>query len=226
MVDREAERLERLWAGEFGDAYVDRNLAAYEERRDFWERLLTEHTCSSALEIGCNVGGNLRWIARHVAHAAGLDVNAHAVDLLRQRLPGVRAVVGSATELPFPDGEFDLVLTMGVLIHLPDSILGRVMDEMVRCSRRYLLCGEYFAHEPVEVPYRGHRGALFKRDYGRLFAERFPELALLETGFLSRDEGFDDVTWWLFERTVPSVASTDERTAATTRSTSSSDMAG
>ena len=74
------------------------------------------------------------------------------------------------------------------------------MAEIVRCSRRYVLCGEYFAEETTEVPYRGQDGALFKRDYGALYQELFPELALVEQGFLGRDEGWDDVTWWLFER--------------------------
>ena len=75
------------------------------------------------------------------------------------------------------------------------------MAEIVRCSRRYVLCGEYFAEEPTEVPYRGQTGALFKRDYGAsLPASCFPELALVDQGFLGRDEGWDDVTWWLFER--------------------------
>ena len=50
------------------------------------------------------------------------------------------------------------------------------MDEIVRCSRRYVLCGEYRADDLEEVPYRGQEGALFRHDYGRLYQERFPRL--------------------------------------------------
>ena len=32
----EAARLEALWAGDLGNAYVDRNLSAYEHRGEFW----------------------------------------------------------------------------------------------------------------------------------------------------------------------------------------------
>jgi spore coat polysaccharide biosynthesis protein SpsF len=74
------------------------------------------------------------------------------------------------------------------------------MAEMVRTSARWVLMGEYFAADTTEVPYRGHDGALFKRDYGAIFVELFPEWMPAGTGFLSRDEGWDDVTWWLFER--------------------------
>lgn len=55
------------------------------------------------------------------------------------------------------------------------------------------------APDTVDVPYRGEEGALFKRDYGRLFTEWFPQLRLRDKGFLSRAEGWDDVTWWVLE---------------------------
>ena len=59
---------------------------------------------------------------------------------------------------------------------------------------------EYHAPETVEVPYRGQEGVLFKRDYGGLFLELFPELRLRGQGFLGEDEGWDDVTWWVMEK--------------------------
>ena len=55
---------------------------------------------------------------------------------------------------------------MGVLIHQSTEELPQMMSEVVRCSSRWVLCGEYFSEQDVEVPYRGHHGALFKRDYG------------------------------------------------------------
>jgi hypothetical protein len=75
------------------------------------------------------------------------------------------------------------------------------MDEIVRCSTRHVLCGEYFGDPPSQVRYHGLDGALFKRDYGRLYVERFPELRAVARGFLAKhDGGWDDLTWWLFER--------------------------
>jgi hypothetical protein len=72
------------------------------------------------------------------------------------------------------------------------------MDEIVRCSRRYVLCAEYFSPETVEVPYRGQERALFKSDFGRLYADRFP-LTLRETSLLT-GPGWDEVTCWVFEK--------------------------
>jgi pseudaminic acid biosynthesis-associated methylase len=198
----EARRLEDLWSSDFGDAYVDRNAAAGNLRGPFWQEFLSEFPVTSVLEVGCNLGANLHWIAQTLPRKQvwGIDVNEKALQRLQADLPGINAVWSAARDLPFRDRWFDIAFTMGVLIHQPEATLSLVMAEIVRCSRRYVLCGEYFAAETVEVPYRGQPGALFKRNYGRIYQEQFPELQLIKHGFLGRDEGWDDVTWWLFER--------------------------
>jgi spore coat polysaccharide biosynthesis protein SpsF len=199
----EAERLERLWDGGFGDDYVERNRAVGDSRQAFWKAILTEFsTVRSVLEVGCNLGANLRWIAAQVPpqNIYGMDINTKALSELRRTFPDINAIWSPARVLPFRDRWFDLVFTMGVLIHQPESTLPLVMSEIVRCSRRYVLCGEYYAKQTTEISYRGQTGALFKRDYGRIYLELFPELALRKRGFLSRTEGWDDVTFWVFER--------------------------
>jgi len=194
-----ASQPEALWGGPFGDAYLDRNRDAGARRGPFWERLLGQLPVASALEIGCNLGANLRWVAGRPIQACGVDVNARALATLRREVPAAAAVRAAAAELPFRDGAFDLVFTVGVLIHQPEESLPTVIGEMARCARRYLLCGEYFAETTTEVPYRGQPGALFRRDYGRIVQELHPRLRLRQRGFLGPDQGFDDVTYWVFE---------------------------
>lgn len=198
--EAETARLEALWAGEFGDQYVERNADAGAVRGAFWDEILRLTNPLSALEVGCNVGANLRWLADGERRVVGVDVNQSALAVLEREVSGATGVEAPARSLPFADKEFDLTFTMGVLIHQPEESLGAVMDEMVRCSRRFVLVGEYHGSETEEVPYRGVSGALFRRDYGALFLDRFPTLRQVESGFLGRDDGWDDVTWWLFER--------------------------
>ena len=200
--DEEAARLEALWRGSFGDDYVDRNATVADHRRAFWTELLRDLPVERVLEVGCNLGANLRWLAelRAPGDVYGIDVNAKAIARLHETLPEVNALRGVARELPYRDSWFDLVFTMGVLIHQPPDGLAAVMAEVVRCSRRYVLCAEYFAETPTEVPYRNQSGALFKRDFGGLYRELYPSLVLEKQGFLSRDQGWDDVTWWLFRK--------------------------
>ena len=201
-VPVDAARLEDLWAGEFGDEYIARNIEAGVGRDRFWTALLARYPVASVLEVGCNVGANLQWLVRLVdsAHVHGVDVNEQALTILRRRLPGVHAVISPARSLPFEDRSMDLAFTSGVLIHQPDSALRGVMSEVVRVARTFVLAVEYHADETVEVPYRGQSGALFKRDYAGLYQSYFPQLELLEGGFLARDEGWDDATWCLFRK--------------------------
>jgi len=202
VADANVERLENLWGGEFGDDYVERNLGAYDARAPFWSAMLERVSPQSVLEVGCNVGGNLRFIAPELPAGSvyGVDVNLKALTYLRASFPQVNGFLGSAKALPFRDDYFDLVFSMGVLIHQPEESVRDVISEMIRVSGDWILTGEYFAEESEEVPYRGYEGALFRRDYGRLFLEQGPTLSLVESGKLSAADGFDDVTWWLFRK--------------------------
>ena len=205
MIDQpnsEAKRLENLWSDQFGDEYIDRNRHVGDHRGPFWQQILADFPCQSVLEVGCNLGGNLRWIAEILPphNIYGVDINLKALDELHQSLPLVNALWSPARELPFRDCWFDMVFTMGVLIHQPESMLPSVMSEVVRCARKYILCTEYYAPETVELNYRGHSGALFKRDYAGIYKALFPQLELVTEGFLSRADGWDDVTYWVFRK--------------------------
>lgn len=200
-----ARRLESLWQGSFGDAYTERNAAAAAKREPFWRGILGNYPCERVLEVGCNLGANLQWIARFIPPNAvyGVDINEGALERVRGALPGVNAVWSKARELPFRDSYFDLVFTCGVLIHQPPDTLPEVMNEIVRCSRRYILAAEYYAETPEEIPYRGQQGALFKADFGAIYRKRYPALRLLKQGNLTKEDGWDNVTYWLFEKSMP-----------------------
>lgn len=199
----EVARLEGLWGGSFGDAYTARNQNAGDGRQPFWDQVLETCPATRTLEVGCNRGANLRWIAarRSPNTIYGIDLNQTALQEVHQNVPGVNAMWGQARALPFRDRWFDLTFTVGVLIHQPPEVLPIVMSELVRCSSRHVLCAEYYAPELTELEYHGETGALFKQDFGGMYARLFPELTLLRRGDLTRDEGWDNVTYWLFERT-------------------------
>lgn len=86
------------------------------------------------LEIGVGMGADfLRWV-RAGADATGVDLTERAVELTRQRLAAedLRANlrVADAETLPFPDAEFDIVYSWGVLHHTPDP--ARALAEVLR----------------------------------------------------------------------------------------------
>ena len=178
------------WAGAFGDDYTARNWHAGEGRDVFWSDLLARYPRTHPiLEIGCNVGANLRWTG-----GWGVDVNLQAV-MQAAKLPGVIALWASGTALPFPAEWADLVFTSGVLIHQKDPL--PMMREAIRVSRRYVLAIEYAATRTTEVKYRGEWGRLWKRNFGKMYADM--GLRMLDTDFLGRP-AWDDMTYWLMEK--------------------------
>jgi pseudaminic acid biosynthesis-associated methylase len=200
-----------LWRSKFGNEYLERDsnrIHAEGQRRLIrdWGKMLAHAQAPaprSALEVGCNIGRNLVALRHLVEELHGVEPNQKACEIARSlpELSEVAITEGSGFELPYEDESIDLVFTSGVLIHVAPADLGRMVDEIVRVSRRYVLCNEYFSPKPEEVNYRGLEGHLFKRDFGRFYLERHPNLRILDYGFLWKllDAG-DDSTWWLFSK--------------------------
>src|SRR5690348_18268289 len=97
-VAAETTRLESLWAGDFGAAYIERNRILDDRRSTFWSRLVEDHRIQSVLEVGCGQGGNLRPIARilDARDVWGIDVSAEAVAIARDSAPSINAVTSPA----------------------------------------------------------------------------------------------------------------------------------
>lgn len=188
------------WIGSFGDAYTERN-AKQPDRRAFWSRILERCQPRSVLEPGANRGFNLHEIKNLQPQIDiwATDVNKSALRVLRKRMPRINAVFGDLRHLPFADNLADLVFTVGVLIHIPPEQVPGCILELTRCSKRYILICEYASETVEEVEYRGQRG-LWRAPFGRIAESTVAALRRLDSGFLGRDQGFDQVTWWLYEK--------------------------
>ena len=200
-----------MWRGAFGNAYVERNVAAPEAVRNnvraFTEIIghVADAPPQSILEVGANIGLNLRALAEiSDAELYAVEPNAKARDVLVEDgvVPAGRVFDAVAGDLPLGDGAVDLAFTAGVLIHIPERDLEPAYREIHRVASRYLLSIEYFSPTPVTIPYRGETEALFKRDFGGLWLDLFDDLEPVANGFFwKRTTGLDDVNWWLFRKT-------------------------
>ena len=84
------------------------------------------------LEVGCGWGELAEWIARDTgAEVVAVDLSSRMVELARER--GVDARVADVQQLPFADGEFDLVVAAWMLYHVPDLDGG--LRELARVLR-------------------------------------------------------------------------------------------
>ena len=117
--------------------------ATYTNRSELLEELLADTPKDSRiLEVGCNVGRNLAHLADvGYSRLEGVEINPHAVALLRQTYPQLADVpihVGPAEDVLPGLEPFDLVFTMAVLMHLHPSS-DSVLDEIARLGSRVLV---------------------------------------------------------------------------------------
>src|SRR5690242_13404634 len=184
----------RVWQGEFGRAYTDRNTLEMAELDALWSRnygvsrsainqtfLEGIPRSASFLEVGCNVGNQLLLLqAQGYTQLTGIELQSYALAGARSRLKNVALQQGSALALPFEDQAFDVVFTSGVLIHIAPDDLPRAMSEIHRCARHYIWGAEYFSPELTAVNYRGNDDLLWKMDYSRKYLTLFDDLELVK----------------------------------------------
>ena len=186
--------LDSPWAGEFGRSYVVRNSINAKEldslylknfgisRSDLNEEFLSGLDRSmSVLEVGCNIGLQLELLKNAgYQYLYGFDISSFALNLSMSRVHA-NLLRSSALYFPFTKDSFDMIFSSGVLIHISPKDLNRTLDEIYRCSRRYIWCYEYFAEKETEVEYRGKGGLLWKSNYIKLFTDRFPDLTIIRS---------------------------------------------
>jgi len=192
-----------FWRGSFGDEYTHRNndlnLGA---RLGLWKLILPKG-CESILEVGANVGANLDALSQITAaemYAVEPNDTARSILASKQLMPDRNITGDTADKIGFPDKVADLVFTSGVLIHVPPDKIEASMREIYRLSRRWIICGEYFAPSEEMVPYRGHDGAMWRRDYGGMFLDMFPLKCKTNLFAWKRMTGLDNLTFWVFEK--------------------------
>jgi 2-polyprenyl-3-methyl-5-hydroxy-6-metoxy-1,4-benzoquinol methylase len=101
---------------------------------------------ASFLDAGCGEGFVTEILIRQLPGigVTGFDFNAPSVELARAKNPTATFHCASIYELPFKDGEFDVVGCFEVLEHLHDPRLA--LKELARVSRRAVVMS--VPHEP------------------------------------------------------------------------------
>ena len=186
-----------VWSGEFGDSYLKRNRVDWRARIPFWRMILDKTGARSVFEFGANAGWNLSAIQRvdNLVVTRGHEINSAAIDIAQAAGLYVHDYANDADWDDFEYMPHELSFTSGVLIHIPVEELEETMNKIIRNSCDYVLAVEYDADVETEIEYRGQKGLLWKRPYGKLYQDM--GLKLIETGMA---QSFDRCRYWLMRK--------------------------
>lgn len=118
------------------------------------DRLLPGLPRRHALDFGCGVGRLSYALSRHFESVTGVDIAAQMLKLAQKHqqagTPSVTFLHNSQSDLRlFPDGEFDLVLSLITLQHNPPKLIEAYVREFVRVVRSG---GALYFQLPVFLP--------------------------------------------------------------------------
>jgi len=134
-------------------------------RADRLIRFVDFNNQTNFLEVGCGSGAVSNYVAkRYSLEVVGTDIDLEQIRLAQQNtgnLKNLRFFEADATNLPFNNNEFDLVLSFGVMHHIPEWLAALV--EICRV----LNVGGHFIY--WDLVYRGlslRLARLFQSRYG------------------------------------------------------------
>lgn len=194
---------EELWGGEFGNKYHARNPQA--DHSALWNEVIGSRLAGvhSVFEPGAGMGDNLVAIRDrsdslgYGCRVTGMDVNAHACAEMDKR--GIVAIHGAFPNTPI-DNRYDLIITRGFLIHLPNYVLKPALEKIYQMANRYICFAEYYSPRRRTVSYHGEKSALWTGDYAGMLMDMHPDVELIKYGFkYGRVCGYD-LTHFLMEK--------------------------
>ena len=117
------------------------------------------------LEVGCGSGGVSRYIAeKYLLNVTGTDLDPELIQLARENIDDtsdVQFLEADATDLPFQDNHFDIVLSFGVMHHIPNWL------DALREIKRILRTKGYLVYFDILYPkLTTWVGGFFKHKYG------------------------------------------------------------
>lgn len=197
---------EEFWAGTFGDQYIERRplKKLLSASIAFLAKALSKtKKINSVLEFGPNIGANLFALKQLIPNLelTGVEINKNAATVL-EKAENINVINESMLEFS-PQKKYDLVLSKTLLIHINPSHLPKAYDVIYNSCKKYILLAEYYNPTPVKVTYRNHEDRLFKRDFAGEMLNKFPDLSLVDYGFVYHRDNFaipDDFNWFLLEK--------------------------
>ncbi len=152
----EAAKLAKQWAYDYWDGDRRINYGGYRYLEGRWEkvaRAMVDHydlpKKPKILDVGCGKGFLLFDFLKVVPDAEifGLDISKYALENSKEEIRD-RLLFGNITKLPWPDKNFDLVISINTLHNLYNYELDSALREIERVGKQYKsICVESYRTE-------------------------------------------------------------------------------
>jgi SAM-dependent methyltransferase len=89
----------KIWEGDFGKAYTDRNVIDWRTRLPAFRKMLDGLLVEQVCEVGCNRGHNLIALAELIGEPSniiGVEPNQHALEIARASSVKIGCLYGHA----------------------------------------------------------------------------------------------------------------------------------
>ncbi len=151
-----AAKLAKSWGYEYWDGDRRINYGGYNYIEGRWEKVAKEMIeyyklpdRPKILDIGCGKGFLLYDFLKCIPNAEihGIDISEYAISNSKPEIRG-KLLVGNATELPWNDNYFDLVISINTFHNLHTYELEKALVEMERVGKEYkYICVESYSNE-------------------------------------------------------------------------------
>jgi ubiquinone/menaquinone biosynthesis C-methylase UbiE len=100
-------------------------------------RMFRPSSGMNVLDVGCGTGSHLELYQRYKCSLYGIDMSPSMLDVARQRLgDSAQLDFGDASQMPYDDDHFDLVLTMLTLHEMAPPARLSVLNEIKRVLKK------------------------------------------------------------------------------------------
>lgn len=126
---------------------------------------------SNLLEVGCNIGPNLKRINDEFPKRklVGLDINAECIKRAKSLLPSVQFKFGGVSSLvQFRDKIFDILLCDAVLMYVGPEDIYKTIKGFDRITRKAIILVEWYDKNSILGKEKEHHWA---RNYKKLMEE-------------------------------------------------------
>ncbi len=164
-----------FWDRNGGEEYQEKSIHSIHHitARYTAGKLLKQLKFNNLLEVGCGTGDNLGYLKTLFdKDFTGCDFSEEQIKIAREDTR-IKFDLANACKLPYKDKEFDVVLTIGCLAHIPKSKIQQVANELQRVCKNYLIISEEdkdYLHPNLMI-LEGKSGFHFYHDYKTLFKD-------------------------------------------------------